>query len=72
MPGTPELVKYLEEHLRQVAEATEDGCQVMGYLWWGPMNIVSAGTGDLHRSPKRSYERYRETNQRPVEGAHHK
>lgn len=75
----PERVKFLEAHLKQIAEAIEDGCRVMGYLWWGPMDIVSAGTGemrkrygfvyvdrfndgsgDLHRSPKRSYERYKE------------
>lgn len=75
----PERIAYLEQHLVQVGEALLDGCNVMGYLWWGPLDIVSAGTGemrkrygfiyverfndgsgDLHRSPKKSYERYRE------------
>ncbi len=75
----PDRVRYLEAHLRQVGEAILDGCNVLGYLWWGPIDVVSAGTGemrkrygfiyvdrfndgsgDLHRAPKRSYERYRE------------
>lgn len=45
----PARVKFLEEHLRQVAEAIMDGCKVMGYLWWGPMDIVSAGTGEMKK-----------------------
>lgn len=75
----PYRIQFLEAHLEQVAEAIADGCRVMGYLWWGPLDIVSAGTGemrkrygfiyvdrhndgsgDLHRAPKRSYERYKE------------
>lgn len=75
----PDRVRFLEAHLQQVAEAILDGCHIMGYLWWGPMDIVSAGTGemkkrygfiyverfndgsgDLHRAPKKSYERYKE------------
>ncbi|MDE5910202.1 MAG: glycoside hydrolase family 1 protein [Lachnospiraceae bacterium] len=75
----PERVKYLEEHLAQVAEAIHDGCHILGYLWWGPIDVVSAGTGemrkrygfiyverfndgsgDMHRSMKQSYARYKE------------
>ena len=75
----PERIKYLEEHLKQVSEAIKDGCNVLGYLWWGPLDVVSAGTGemrkrygfvyverfndgsgDLHRSAKQSYFRYKE------------
>ena len=75
----PDRVKFLEEHLKQVALAIEDGCNVLGYLWWGPLDLVSSGTGemrkrygfvyvdrhndgtgDLHRSVKESYYRYKE------------
>ena len=44
-----ERIHYLEEHLKQVAEAIKDGCQVMGYLWWSPIDIVSAGTGEMRK-----------------------
>lgn len=53
MPGQmiedSERIHYLEEHLKQVAEAIEDGCRVMGYLWWSPIDIVSAGTGEMRK-----------------------
>ncbi|MMZ66340.1 Aryl-phospho-beta-D-glucosidase BglH [compost metagenome] len=26
-----------------------DGCEVMGYTWWGPIDIVSAGTGEMNK-----------------------
>lgn len=45
----PERIRFLEAHLKQVAEAILDGCHVMGYLWWGPMDIVSAGTGEMRK-----------------------
>lgn len=42
-------VKFLTKHLKQVNEAIEDGAQVIGYLWWGPFDIVSAGTGEMDK-----------------------
>lgn len=45
----PFRVRYLEQHLKQVALAIEDGCNVMGYLWWGPIDVVSAGTGEMKK-----------------------
>lgn len=45
----PARIRYLEQHLEQVWEAIEDGCDVMGYLWWGPIDIVSAGTGEMRK-----------------------
>ena len=75
----PDRMKFLEEHLKQVSLAIADGCNVLGYLWWGPIDLVSSGTGemrkrygfvyvdrhndgtgDLHRSIKTSYYRYKE------------
>jgi 6-phospho-beta-glucosidase len=40
---------YIKEHLIQVNEAIKDGCEVMGYLYWGPIDIVSAGTGEMKK-----------------------
>jgi len=45
----PDRVRYLRRHLEQVGEAIQDGCTVIGYLWWGPMDIVSAGTGEMRK-----------------------
>lgn len=41
--------KYIREHLIQIDEAIQDGCDVMGYLYWGPIDIVSAGTGEMRK-----------------------
>lgn len=40
---------YVREHLIQVNEAIQDGCNVLGYLYWGPIDIVSAGTGEMKK-----------------------
>ena len=32
-----------------MAEAIADGCEIMGYTWWGPIDIVSAGTGEMKK-----------------------
>ncbi len=45
----PERVDYLNKHLIQLHEAIEDGCEVLGYTWWGPIDIVSAGTGEMKK-----------------------
>lgn len=42
-----ERSSYLEVHLEQLMEAVADGVDVLGYTWWGPMDIVSAGTGQM-------------------------
>ena len=42
-------MRYLEAHLKQVHEAILDGVPVMGYLWWGPIDVVSAGTGEMKK-----------------------
>lgn len=42
-------ITYLEDHLIQINEALADGCDIMGYLYWGPFDIVSAGTGEMKK-----------------------
>jgi 6-phospho-beta-glucosidase len=42
-------IAYLDAHVRELAEALADGCQVIGYTWWGPIDIVSAGTGEMKK-----------------------
>lgn len=41
--------KYVKDHLVQVNEAILDGCNLMGYLYWGPIDVVSAGTGEMRK-----------------------
>lgn len=40
---------YLKDHLLALAEAMKDGCEVIAYTWWGIMDIVSAGTGEMKK-----------------------
>lgn len=42
-------VKYLKEHLEQLRQAVMDGCDILGYLYWGPIDVVSAGTGEMRK-----------------------
>lgn len=40
---------YLKKHLIELREAISDGCEILGYTWWGPIDIVSAGTGEMKK-----------------------
>lgn len=42
-------IQYLNDHLVQVAEAIEDGVEVMGYTSWGCIDLVSASTAELKK-----------------------
>ncbi|MFQ6792331.1 MAG: glycoside hydrolase family 1 protein [Thomasclavelia sp.] len=44
-----ERIRYLQLHLKQLNEAIHDGCKIIGYTWWGPIDIVSAGTGEMNK-----------------------
>ena len=42
-------IKYLNDHLVQVAEAIEDGVELMEYTTWGCIDLVSASTAELKK-----------------------
>ncbi|GLC90017.1 glycoside hydrolase family 1 protein [Lysinibacillus piscis] len=42
-------IDYLREHITAMAESIEDGVELMGYTSWGPIDIVSAGTGEMSK-----------------------
>jgi 6-phospho-beta-glucosidase len=43
-------IDYLEKHLTQVKKAVmEDGVECFGYLMWGPIDLVSATTGEMKK-----------------------
>lgn len=43
-------IDYLKAHVAEVEKAVvNDGIPVIGYLSWGPIDIVSAGTGEMSK-----------------------
>ena len=45
-----ERIKYFAEHIAQMKKAVEeDGVTLMGYCPWGPIDLVSASTGEMEK-----------------------
>ena len=42
-------IAYLRKHIQALAGALEDGVEVMGYMSWSAIDIVSAGTGEFKK-----------------------
>ena len=42
-------IDYLRDHIEQMAEAIADGVDLIGYTMWGPIDLVSAGTGEMKK-----------------------
>ncbi|WP_100012997.1 6-phospho-beta-glucosidase [Lentibacillus sediminis] len=42
-------IEYLKKHIEQMGEAIEDGVDIIGYTSWGPIDIVSASTGEMKK-----------------------
>ena len=41
-------IDYLRQHIAAMRDAvTEDGVDLLGYTTWGPIDLVSAGTGEM-------------------------
>ena len=38
-------ISYFREHIKAMKEAVKDGVNLIGYTTWGPIDLVSAGTG---------------------------
>ena len=45
----PYRSKYLDEHVAAMRDAIEDGVDLLGYTWWGPIDLVSASTGEMKK-----------------------
>lgn len=41
--------EYLKKHVDCMSAAIDDGVNLMGYTWWGPIDVVSAGTGEMRK-----------------------
>ncbi|WP_042197127.1 6-phospho-beta-glucosidase [Paenibacillus camerounensis] len=42
-------IDYLQRHITAMAEAIEDGVEIIGYTSWGPIDLVSASTGEMKK-----------------------
>ena len=42
-------IDYLSQHLKQVIKAQNDGVDVLGYIVWGIIDIVSAGSCEMEK-----------------------
>ncbi|WP_024288421.1 glycoside hydrolase family 1 protein [Cellulomonas sp. KRMCY2] len=40
-------IAYMRDHLRAVADALADGVDVIGWFWWGPIDIVSCSSSEM-------------------------
>ena len=45
----PYRIKYLDQHIDQVAQAIQDGIPVIGYMVWSAADLVSNATGERDR-----------------------
>ena len=43
-------IDFLRQHIAAMRDAvTEDGVDLLGYTTWGPIDLVSAGTGEMSK-----------------------
>lgn len=42
-------IDYLRRHIEQLRECVKDGVEVLAYLSWGPIDIVSSSTGEMSK-----------------------
>lgn len=42
-------IDYVRSHVLAMKEAIRDGVEILGYTYWGPIDIVSAGTGEMKK-----------------------
>ncbi|MBW4082632.1 6-phospho-beta-glucosidase [Paenibacillus sp. S150] len=42
-------IDYLKKHIAAMGEALEDGVDIIGYTSWGPLDLVSASTGEMKK-----------------------
>ncbi|MCL9662936.1 6-phospho-beta-glucosidase [Paenibacillus hunanensis] len=42
-------IDYLQRHIAEMGEAIQDGVNIIGYTSWGPIDIVSASSGEMRK-----------------------
>lgn len=66
----PYRIQYLKDHIEEMNKAIEDGVNLIGYMMWGCIDLVSVSTGEMKKrygfiyvdtddTGEGSYKRYR-------------
>lgn len=42
-------ISYLREHIKAMRDAVNEGVNLMGYTMWGPIDLVSASSGQMDK-----------------------
>jgi len=42
-------IDYHQKHLQQIMLAIDDGCEVLGYTMWSPLDIISSSTSEMSK-----------------------
>lgn len=42
-------IKYMNDHIKEMGYALEDGVECLGYTMWGPIDLVSVSTGEMSK-----------------------
>lgn len=42
-------ISYLKAHVDAMRDAIDDGVDLFGYTWWGPIDLESASTGEMSK-----------------------
>jgi 6-phospho-beta-glucosidase len=42
-------IEYMKKHVEEMSEAIKDGVEIIGYTSWGPIDIVSASSGEMKK-----------------------
>ncbi len=42
-------MEYLKEHVTAMRNAIRNGVKLFGYAWWGPIDLVSNGSGQMSK-----------------------
>lgn len=45
----PYRIDYLRAHIEEIGKAIQEGIDILGYTWWGPIDVVSLGTGEMKK-----------------------
>lgn len=45
----PYRIYYLKRHVVEMKKAIENGVDLIAYTWWGCIDLVSAGTGEMRK-----------------------
>ena len=45
----PYRIEYIKKHIVEMNKSIEDGVDLIGYLPWAPIDLVSASTGEMSK-----------------------